>query len=131
MGLTLKAFDAEAVWHEPDLWGNRDLDEPMAIEILPATRQDIQRVDEQNMRITKGSINPARRIAKAMNMLVEKYAGRVRGLAVELDDGSKVEITTSVELVANPYIPEALIVDIVGVIRNKSELEDDARKNSD
>lgn len=131
MGLTLKAFDTEAVWHEPDFMGNRSLDEPMAVEILPATRQDIQRVDEQNMRITRGGVNPARRLAKAMSKLVEKYAGRVRGLTVELDDGSRVEITTGAELVANPHIPEALILDIVGVIRDKSELEDSARKNFD
>lgn len=118
---------AEVVTYIPEYMGNRDLEHPMEIDIVPAQAGDIRRVEEQHS--MPGRATSANLIAfhNAVSLsLVRDYVRDVRKLFLR-DPGTGKKREVTVEEFAD-VVPGDLLLEVHGAIRNHSRLEEGAKK---
>lgn len=130
------SYEEVAVWYEPDYRDNRDRPEGerMGVLLAPASRGEMQRLEERRGQLSRGGkINPTRRYNKMRVDVLTKCVREVDNLTLKrvLKEGrpEMVPITTGAELVR--HAPEDLLEDILSALKDQSQLEDGLRGKFD
>jgi len=129
---------AEGVWYAPDIGDNRELAEEaqMRALIVPMSGHEMQRLEEQCLRLTRGSkLNLGKRLNRVKAAIVSRCVKRFANLRVN-DERQKPatvrEIRDGAELVGFAgYAPiDAIVEDLCEAIKDHSMLEEGMAKKS-
>ena len=118
----------EGVWYAPDVFDNREKPEDQRVKmfILPATGREIQRLEEQGLRLNRrGGIDLGKRMNQARAALVSRCVQEIANLPVrDASTGVVKHVENGEQLVAlaGNAVADDLIRDAVEAIKDHSVL---------
>ena len=128
--------EADASWFAPDIDGNREDPEPFEVLILPASGEDIRRLEADNGKMHHGqAVNFMRRQQSVEDMMLERRVLGVRGYEVRDKRGNIIRPTNGRELLGaikfeSAAAAETIRTSILEAIKSTSVLAEGARPKS-
>lgn len=117
----------EGVWYAPDIDDNREKPESLQMRalIVPMSGHEMQRLEEQGIKFTRGKLNIGARINRVRQAILTRCVQKIVNLKIENE-----QIETGAALVSySGYGPvDMLILDIFEAIKDHSILEEGLSK---
>jgi hypothetical protein len=124
----------QGVWYAPDIGDNRErpVERQMRCLIVPMSGGDMQRIEDQGLRLTRGGKLNLSRMHKVRVAIVSRCVQEITGLRVrdERKGGEVVDIHNGQELaeLAGYGPADALTTELFEVIKDHSLLEEGLEK---
>lgn len=135
IGIELHSYEELAVWYAPDIMDNlaKKEENRFAVSLMPMSRQEIQRIEEGNSKLTPGKkVNLTKSWNKSRDLILRKCIAEVRHFAWTPKGQERIQVTTGVQLLAcgRPEI-EGVLEELLKAIKDQSILAEGLLGKSD